>query len=203
MHAPLGGLAQRGRHGGRLQPIERRLQSVIIAGARAAAGEGENLARRRHHQARGAQAGVACFDDLARRPDQHVGIPDGRHAVLRHRLDADGDLVHPEIDRRRAMGLGEAEERIGHEVLRISGRQITGESPEEFELLALVAGAMAHGSASRRSAARLAGGGRNVRAMALCRQHGADAGVGGRRLGAAIHPGLQVLDAIDDATAEL
>ena len=100
-------------------------------------------------------------------------------------------------------GLGEAEERIGHEVLRISGRQITGESPEEFELLALVAAAMAHGNASRRSAARLAGGRRNVGAMALCRQHGADARVGGGRLGAPIHPGLQVLDAIDDATAEL
>ena len=38
------------------------------------------------------------------------------------------------------MGLGEAEERIGHEVLRVSGHQIAGESPEEFELLALVAG---------------------------------------------------------------
>jgi hypothetical protein len=58
----------------------------------------------------------------------------------RHRLDADGDLAHPEIDRRCAMGLGEAEERIGHEVLRVSGHQIAGESPEEFELLALVAG---------------------------------------------------------------
>ena len=31
----------------------------------------------------------------------------------------------------------------------------------------------------------------------------ADAGVGGRRLGAELDPGLEVLDAIDDATAEL
>jgi hypothetical protein len=38
--------------------------------------------------------------------------------------------------------------------------------------------------------------------MALCRQHGADAGVGGGGLGAAIHPGLQVIYAIDDATTE-
>ena len=39
VHTPLGGLAQRGRHGGRLQSIERCLQPVIIAGSRAAAGE--------------------------------------------------------------------------------------------------------------------------------------------------------------------
>src|SRR5580698_9246701 len=51
VHAPLGRLAQRGRYSGGLQPIERRLQAVIIARARAAAGEGENLARRGHHQA--------------------------------------------------------------------------------------------------------------------------------------------------------
>src|SRR5579859_8095706 len=56
---------------------------------------------------------------------------------------------------------------------------------------------------ARRSAARVAGGRRNVGAMALCRQHGADARVGSGRLGASIHPDLQVLDAIDDATAEL
>ena len=104
-----GDLAQRGRHRGRLQSIDRCLQPVIIAGACAAAGEGVNLAWRGHHQARGAQPGVACFDDLARGPDQHVGIPNGRHAVLRDRLDADRDLVHPEVDRRRSVGLGEAE----------------------------------------------------------------------------------------------
>jgi len=138
VHAPLVGLAQRGRHGRRLQSIQRRLEAVIIACARAAAGEGENLARRRSHQARGAQAGVARFDDLAGGPDQHVGIPDCGHAVLGHRLDADGDLVHAEIDRCRAVGLGEAEERIGHEVLRVPRREIAGQSPEEFELLAFV-----------------------------------------------------------------
>jgi hypothetical protein len=143
-----------------LQSIERCLQPVIIAGSRATAGEGKNLARRGHHQARRAQAGVARFDNLACGPDQDVGIPDGRHAVLGDRLDTDGDLIHPEIDRRRAMGLGEAEERIGHEVLRVSRRQITGESPEEFELLALVAGATVHRSGGKGSAARVAGGGR-------------------------------------------
>jgi hypothetical protein len=100
------------------------------------------------------------------------------------------------------MGLGETEERIGHEVLRVSRRQITGESPEEFELLALVAGTMVHRSGGKSSAARMAGGGRDVRAMSLCWQHGADAGVRRGRLGAAIHPGLKVLDPIDDPTDE-
>ena len=140
VHAPLADLAQRGRDGRRLQSIQRRLQPVIVTRACAAAGEGQNFARRRRHQARGAQARVARFDDLASGPDQHVGVPDGRHAVLGHRLDADGDLAHAEIDRRRAVGLGEAEERIGHEVLRVPRREVAGESPEEFELLAFGAG---------------------------------------------------------------
>ena len=99
---------------------------MIVTRASAAAGEGQNFARRRRHQARGAQARVARFDDLARGPDQHVGVPDGRHAVLGHRLDADGDLVHAEIDRRCAMCLGEAEERVGHEILRVPRREIAG-----------------------------------------------------------------------------
>ena len=39
--------------------------------------------------------------------------------------------------------------------------------------------------------------------MALGGKHLADAGVGGRRLGAAFDPGLQIFEAIDDAAAEL
>ena len=179
MHAPLAHLAQRSGDRGGLQTVERRLQAVIIAGARAAAGEGENLARGRSHQARGAQAGVARFDDLAGCPDQHVGIPDCGHAVLGHRLDADGDFVHAEIDRCRAVGLGEAEERIGHEVLRVPRREVAGQSPEEFELLAFGAGAMAHGHGGWDSAARLAGTGRRDGRVALGRQHGPDTRVRG------------------------
>ena len=64
---------------------------------------------------------------------------------------------------------------ISHEILRVSGGQIAGESSEEFELLAFVSGAMArHGSA-----ARLTGLGRDQGAVTLRREHGADTRVGG------------------------
>src|SRR5689334_6080685 len=52
------------------------------------------------------------------------------------------------------------------------------------------------------SAARLAGWS-DGRRLALRRQHGPDARVGSRSLGAAIDPGLQILQAVDDAAAEL
>ncbi len=65
------------------------------------------------------------------------------HAVFGDRLDADGDIVHVEVDRDGPMALGEAEERVGHEVLSVPGRQIARKRPEEFELFALDAGDMA------------------------------------------------------------
>jgi hypothetical protein len=40
------------------------------------------------------------------------------------------------------MGLGEGEERIGHEILRVSWREIAGERPEQVELSALREGLM-------------------------------------------------------------
>jgi hypothetical protein len=40
------------------------------------------------------------------------------------------------------MGFGEGEERIGHEILRVSWREIAGERPEQVELSALREGLM-------------------------------------------------------------
>ncbi len=56
--------------------------------------------------------------------------------MLRHGLDADGNLAAPVVDRRDAMGLGEREERIGHEVLGVARREIAWQRPKQFELLA-------------------------------------------------------------------
>ena len=134
MHPALADLAQRRGDRRRLQTVEGGLQPVIVARTGAAAGEGEDLARSRRHETGCAQSGVPGLDDLARGPDQHVGIPDGRHAVLGYRFDTNGDVLHPEVDRRNAVGLGEAEEGIGHEILRIPRREIAGQSPKEFEL---------------------------------------------------------------------
>ncbi|WIG53946.1 MAG: hypothetical protein OJF48_004867 [Afipia sp.] len=113
-------LADRCRNGRRLQPVERRLQALVVAQRRAAPDIGENFVGRGGHQPRGAKPGIPRLDDLARRPDQDVGVPDCRHAMIGHGLDADRHVAGDEIDRRNAMGFGEREERIGHEILRVS-----------------------------------------------------------------------------------
>src|ERR1700722_18213216 len=136
MAATLGQLSDRGRDRGRLEPVEAGLEALVVACARAAADEREDLVWRRRHQAGGAQAGVAGMDDLRGRPDQHVGVPDGRHAVFGHGLDTDRDRAGPEIDRRKALRLGEREKWIGHQILRIAWREVARERTEEVELLA-------------------------------------------------------------------
>ena len=65
---------------------------------------------------------VAGFHQLARRPDQDIRVPDRGHAVLGDGLDADGDRPRLKIDRLEALGFGQAEERIGHQVLRVARR---------------------------------------------------------------------------------
>ena len=54
------------------------------------------------------------------------------------------DIVHPEVDWRRAVRFGEAEERISHEILRISRCEVAWQSPEELELIAFGAEAARH-----------------------------------------------------------
>ena len=105
MAASFGRLTQRGRYRCGLQPVQCGLQAPVVSQAGAAADEGENLVGRRHHKPRGSQSGIACLHDLARGPDQDVGVPDGRHPVIGDRLDADRDGSRAEVDRRNAMGL--------------------------------------------------------------------------------------------------
>ena len=136
MAATFGKLPYRGRDRGRLEPVEAGLEALVVACAGAAADEGEDLVWRRGHQAGSAQAGVAGMDDLRGCPDQHIGVPDGRHAMFGYGLDANGDRAGPEIDRRKALRLGEREKWIGHQVLRIPRREVARERTEEVELLA-------------------------------------------------------------------
>jgi hypothetical protein len=56
--------------------------------------------------------------------------------MLSHRFDANGDIVHSVVDWHDAVRFGEAEEGISHEILCISRREITGQSPKELELIA-------------------------------------------------------------------
>ena len=142
-------LPDRGGDGGGLQAIEPGLQALVVQRGIAATDEGQDLIGRRGHQARGAQATVARIDDLGGCPDQHVGVPDGRHAVLRRRLDADRHLAHPEVDRPDARRFGEGEERPGHQVLRVAQRHVAGSCPEQFELLVVDGAAHPTGPAQR------------------------------------------------------
>ena len=137
MTAALGGLADRRADRSGLEPVERGLQALVVAQARAAADEAQDFVGCGRHQARGAQACVARLNDLAGRPDQDVGIPDGCHAVIGHGLDANRHVAGDEIDRRDAMGFREGEKRIGHEILCVSWREVTGERPKQVELSAL------------------------------------------------------------------
>ena len=107
MPAALGRLPDRGGDGGGLQPIEPGLEAFIVAEESLRPTKAQDFVRRRGHQARGAEAAVARVNDLRGRPDQHVGIPDGRHAVLRCRLDPDRNLAHLEVDWPDAPRLGE------------------------------------------------------------------------------------------------
>jgi len=180
-----------------LQAVEGRFETLVIARAGAAADEREDLVGRRCHQARGAEAVVASLDDLAGRPDQDIGVPDGRHSVFGHGLHPDRHRAGTIIDRCGAGRLGEAEEGIGHEVLRIAGREIAGEGAKQFELLPLRCAGSRHGW---RSAA--VGATRDI-VVPLGRQDRSSAGIGRGLLGAAVRPGLQIVDRIDNAATEL
>jgi hypothetical protein len=86
MPPTLSRLADRCHDRCRLQPIERRLETVAIAGAGAAANEGEDFVRRCRHQAGRLQSAIASFNDLRSSPDQNICVrsPCRAPARLRH-----------------------------------------------------------------------------------------------------------------------
>ena len=98
------------------------------------------------------------------------------------------------------MGFGKREEGIGHEILRVSWREVAGERPEQIELPALREGPMPrrHSKNRPRSACIAAGLRNGGERLALRRQHLA-ARIGGRGDGAALGPGFEIVDGIDDA----
>ena len=152
VHPPLGRLADRGGDRCRLEPVERGLQPVVVAERHAASDEVQDFIGRGRHEARRAQADVTSLDDLRGRPDQDICVPDRRHAVFGDGFDADFHRARLEVDRRQALRLGQREERIGHEVLRVARRKIAGQRPEQIELRTLVAMLVAgrHGAPSQR-----------------------------------------------------
>lgn len=82
MPPPLLVVTDGGADRGRLQPVERSLEQFVGANACAAAGCGEKLVGCETQEAGRDEPVVLGFDDLARGPDENIGVPDGRHAVL-------------------------------------------------------------------------------------------------------------------------
>ena len=135
MTAALVLLADRRGNGRRLQAVERCAQPLIMVLARPAPDEGQNLVRTGGDVPRWRAACVARFNELTRRPNQNVGIPDGRHAVFGYGFDRDPCGPHCEVDRCGAPRLGKAEEGPGHQILSIARGNVTGHRVEQVELL--------------------------------------------------------------------
>ena len=127
-------------------------------------------------------------------PDENVGVPDG-HKHAGHRLDADDNRASFEVDGHEALGLA-SERTIGHEVLRTRGanRQAVLETDELLTFSVAPRG----GHRSPAPATRL----HQQRVVSLCGQDGT-ARIGGGGHGAAVGPGLQVFQRVDDAAAKL
>jgi len=89
--------------------------------------------------------------------------------MFRHRFDANGDVIHSEVDGRNAVRLARLKKGYVMKILCISRREIARQSPKELELIAFGAEAMTrpHWSATaRKDACRQAYG------LPLRRQHG-------------------------------
>jgi hypothetical protein len=97
------------------------------------------LVGREPEEARGRKAAILGGENLARRPDQDVGIPDGRHAVLGDGIDLQLDVTGLIVDRRDPARFGEGEEGVGHEFALVARRYVAAERIEGIEVGAFAA----------------------------------------------------------------
>src|SRR5438270_533728 len=74
---PMLALTDAGADDGRLQTGQRPLQQLVVPRADLPADRDQKLVGREAQEARGLQTKVLSLDNLARRPNQHVSIPDG------------------------------------------------------------------------------------------------------------------------------
>ncbi len=137
MQSPSRGFADGRGHRGRLQPVERGFQALVVVERRAAPDEAQDLVGSGAYPARRAQARVARLHDLRGGPNQQVGIPYRCDAVLLRTLHADGDAAGAEVDRRGTPRLRQREERKGHQVLAVAGCHVARQRAEQVELFAL------------------------------------------------------------------
>lgn len=154
VQSPAGGLADRGRHSGRLQAIQCRLETLVVAQRCAPANKAQDLVRRGLYPPGRPNTRIAGLDNLAGRPDEDVGIPDGGDAVLLRALHADGDLAVAKVDRRGTPRLRQREERVGHQILGVARRHVARQRTEQIELFSLLLRAGHDGSHPRDNAQR-------------------------------------------------
>lgn len=141
VQAPSSSFADGRCHRGRLQPVERGLEALVVAQRLAAPDEAQDLVGRGLHPPRRLDARVLGFDDLAGGPDQDVCIPDGGNAMLLRAFYANGGVAAAKVDRRGAPRLRQREKRIGHQVLGIARCHVLArQSTEQVELFALLQG---------------------------------------------------------------
>ncbi|ARW10888.1 hypothetical protein S101447_01826 [Acetobacter ascendens] len=133
MPAPMLAVADGGADHGRLQPGERGLEQPIVACARGTANGRQKLVWGKAQEAGRPETTILGLDDLAGGPDQHVSIPDRRHAVFGQAMDLDALAASLVEDRGDPLYLGEREERPLHQVALVAGGGIAARDHEGIE----------------------------------------------------------------------
>jgi len=134
MQAPPGGLADGGGHRGGLQAIQGGPEALVVAPRCTPSDKAQDLVGCGAHSSRWPDTGIAGLDNLAGRPDQDIGIPDGGDTVRSRALHPHGDRPGVEVDGHGAPRLGQRKERIGHQVLGVADRHLSRQGAEQIEL---------------------------------------------------------------------
>src|SRR5216683_8445692 len=130
---PMLTVADGGSDNRRLQPGERRLQEEILLIAGRAADTAQQLIWREAEEARGGEAQILGPDNLARCPDQHIGVPDRRHAMLGHAEHLHLDVISAVEDRLGTRRFRQREEWPLHQIALVARTGVTADHHEGIE----------------------------------------------------------------------
>src|SRR5713226_3198539 len=118
--SPMLTVADGGGDNSRLQAGQRRLQEEVLLIAGRTTDTAQQLIGREAEEARGDKAQILGADNLARCPDQHVGVPDRRHAVLWHSEHLHLDVIGTVEDRLGTRRFRQREERPLHQIALVA-----------------------------------------------------------------------------------
>ncbi len=104
---------------------------MLIAGR--AADAAQQLIRREAEEARSGEAQILGPDNLARGPDQHVGVPDRRHAMLGHAEHLHLDVIGTVEDRLGARRFRQREEWPLHQIALVARAGVAADHHEGIE----------------------------------------------------------------------